>query len=80
MCDLEDENVDSLHKKHVFVSDKEIYHVSIIDYLQDWNYNKKYERFFKTVLLRKDPATLSAIEPEQYALRFLHFVQMNVLD
>lgn len=64
----------------MFTSDKEIYHVSIIDYLQDWSYSKKCERFIKTVLLRKDPTTLSAIEPEQYALRFLHFVQMNVLD
>lgn len=27
------------------------YHISIIDYLQDWNLNKRSERFIKTVLL-----------------------------
>lgn len=31
-----------------------VYHVSIIDYLQLWNLNKKAERFAKTKLLKKD--------------------------
>jgi 1-phosphatidylinositol-4-phosphate 5-kinase len=55
-----------------------ILHISIIDYLQKWNCNKKGERFFKTVVLRKDPDRLSAIEPETYARRFRHFMESQV--
>ena len=51
-----------------------MYHLSIIDYLQSWDLNKKSERFVKTQFLRKDGATLSAIEPNEYATRFVDFV------
>jgi len=61
-----------------FYGEDMIYHISIIDYLQEWNLNKKGERFIKTVLLQKDGLGLSAIEPVQYANRFSHFMQMNV--
>jgi hypothetical protein len=27
------------------------YHIAIIDYLQEWNFDKKMERFFKTTFL-----------------------------
>jgi hypothetical protein len=27
---------------------KHVYHVAVIDYLQEWNLNKKMERFLKT--------------------------------
>jgi hypothetical protein len=61
-----------------FYGEDMIYHISIIDYLQEWNLNKKGERFIKTVLLQKDGVGLSAIEPVQYAKRFSHFMEMNV--
>lgn len=61
-----------------FMGENVIYHISIIDYLQEWNFNKKSERFMKTVLLQKDGVGLSAIEPNQYAKRFIHFMEMNV--
>ena len=76
----ESQVIDPLHKKHIFESEHEIYHFSIIDYLQDWDLNKRAERFFKTVVLRKDPNNLSAIDPDKYAQRFLHFVHVNVLN
>ena len=53
--------------KHCFHSGNRVYHISLIDFLQEWNFSKKGERFMKTVLLGKDGPTLSAIEPNQYA-------------
>jgi len=50
------------------------YHMSVIDFLQDWNWNKRMERFAKTKLTIKDPAGLSAIEPTAYQKRFIHFI------
>jgi hypothetical protein len=49
----------------------------IIDTLQDWNWAKWNERLFKTVVLRKDGAGLSAIDPKSYRERF---IQRAVLD
>lgn len=49
--------------KHCFVAGNQVFHISLIDFLQKWNLNKKGERFMKTVLLGKDGPTLSAIEP-----------------
>jgi hypothetical protein len=40
-----------------------IYHVSIIDYMQLWNREKKLERLSKKWLLGKDGRGISAIEP-----------------
>lgn len=53
--------------KHRFKHERKILHISIIDYLQEWNVSKKVERFSKTVLLGKNPEMLSAIEPKLYA-------------
>ena len=53
--------------------------MAIIDYLQEWNMNKKSERAIKTVLMGKDGATLSAIEPQAYGRRFKDFMLSNVL-
>ena len=52
-----------MSRKHCFIEGDMVYHVSLIDFLQLWNFNKKGERFLKTVLLGKDGPTLSAIEP-----------------
>lgn len=65
-------------EKHIFEHDGKILHISIIDYLQKWNCNKKGERLYKTLVLRKDPDRLSAIEPETYARRFRHFMESQV--
>ena len=68
-----------MSRKHCFMNTPRVYHIAIIDYLQEWNLNKKLERFTKTVLLGKDKQTLSAIEPEQYSERFCNFMEKNVL-
>jgi len=57
-----------------------MYHISIIDYLQEWNCNKMGERFYKTKILRKNGKMLSAIEPKRYSYRFKKFVVKNVLN
>ena len=65
---------DTSDSPHMFLNPEHVYHFSIIDYLQSWDLNKKSERFVKTQFLRKDGATLSAIEPNEYATRFVDFV------
>ena len=67
-----------LKKKHSFKSKNCIYHIAIIDYLQEWNLKKQAERLIKTKLMFKNGNGLSAIEPVDYSLRFYHFMQLNV--
>ena len=66
--------------KHCFGNGRVVYHFATIDYLQEWNLNKKSERFMKTVLMGKDGPTLSAIEPLQYADRFRRFCEQNIFQ
>jgi len=63
---------------HVYETEKVIYHLAIIDYLQEWNLNKMGERLFKTAVLLKDGRNLSAVEPLRYAQRFRDFCERNV--
>ena len=49
----------------------ELYHVSIIDYLQTWTKEKKSEQYFKMYLKRKSIKGLSCIEPNAYCERFI---------
>ena len=67
-----------MSRTHCFVSGDVVYHMAIIDFLQEWNFNKKGERCMKTVLLRKDPDTLSAIEPIRYSERFQAFCDKKI--
>ena len=50
-------------KQHSFTHGNRIYHMAVIDFLQEWNLQKRGERFIKTTLMGKDPDNLSAIEP-----------------
>jgi hypothetical protein len=71
---------DELFNRHMFMSKcgQYIYHVSIIDYMQLWNFDKKSEVFAKTWLLGKDKKQISAVEPHYYARRFMRFVRANI--
>jgi len=64
---------------HAFTNGDKTVHLAIIDYLQEWNLNKKLERAWKTVALHKDGKTLSAIDPDSYAKRFQLFMEQNLL-
>ena len=44
--------------------------VGIVDFLQDWTFNKKVDRAAKIYVLRKDPEGLSVMEPIAYKQRF----------
>ena len=60
--------------RHYSQDCKEIYHISVIDYLQLWNLNKKGERFLKTRFLGKKGSDLSAVEPAFYQSRFVKVI------
>ena len=68
-------------RRHRFVSPDgfETYHISIIDYLQLWNLNKKAERFLKTKFLKKNGDDLSAVEPIYYQDRFIRVINNRVI-
>ena len=59
--------------RNVFISEdrRMIYHIGIIDYLQEWNFNKKIEHSFKTKIRRSSRKLISAVEPVFYKQRFL---------
>lgn len=66
--------------RHKFLSKcgRYIYHIGIIDYLQDYNFDKKVENFAKFTLLRNGPG-ISAVPPPMYGDRFLRFMRDNVI-
>ena len=59
--------------RSVFVSEDRmmIYHIGIIDYLQEWNLIKKLERSVKVHIQRRAGKLISAVEPQFYRTRFL---------
>lgn len=57
---------------------KYIYHISIIDYLQDYNWDKKSENFLKRIW-RGNKAEISAVNPNHYARRFINFMANEVI-
>ncbi|EFA78513.1 ankyrin repeat-containing protein [Heterostelium album PN500] len=70
----------SLFQQHyggILSSDKkEVYFIAIIDTLTTWNYKKKYENMFKSLV--HDSSQLSAIDPSSYRARFQRLVQQIV--
>ena len=66
--------------RHTFLSEsgRYIYHIAIIDYLQDYNLEKKLENRLK-VFINKEGAEISAIQPKEYATRYLRFMRDKVI-
>ena len=54
-----------------------IYHLGIIDYLQDYNMDKKGEHWLKSFIA--DANLISAIPPKPYSQRFFQFMQDQVV-
>lgn len=54
------------NNRHKFISacGRYIYHVAIIDYLCQWDFDKKMENFFKVNFLRQRKDQLSAVAPD----------------
>ena len=42
----------------------------MIDYLQEWNFDKKLEAFSKSTFQGKDSKMISAVNPKDYKKRF----------
>lgn len=53
--------------------------MSIIDYLQRWNLQKKLEKACRVYLLGQPGPSLSVQPPKEYSERFFSFVKDNVL-
>jgi hypothetical protein len=56
------------------------YYIGLIDVLQEWNFAKKLERFYKVYILGNDRLGISTIEPVQYRSRFLQRVIVDVFE
>ena len=56
------------------------YHMGLIDILQEWNFEKKLERYFKIYARWDDPDGLSAIEPVTYQKRFMERAVYEVFE
>ena len=56
------------------------YHLGVIDILTVFNSWKVIENKFKTLVLSQKSNEISAVEPNQYATRFLNFVKLVLLD
>lgn len=56
------------------------YYIGIIDVLQEWNWNKKIERFLKMYVKRYDGDGISAIEPASYSERFWRGAVLDTFD
>lgn len=61
------------------IDDKEACHFGIIDYLQEWNFNKKVEAGYKHHIKRKNKHKISAVPPKPYQERFCQFIEDNIL-
>lgn len=68
------------NQRHMFLSSdyKFVYHIAIIDYLQDYNYDKKMENLVKTLLKGQD-AEISSIPPLKYSTRYMNFMSKEVI-
>ena len=66
-------------ERHTYMSDDGmyLYHLGIIDYLQDFNLSKKGENAFKGLI--DDGTQISAVHPKPYAERFFRFMQETVI-
>ena len=76
---LYDELFNGRESRHCFMSEdgKYIYHLGIIDYLQDFNIDKYLENKLKSML--DDGSLISAVPPEAYSYRFFNFMQRHVI-
>jgi hypothetical protein len=58
---------------------EQVYHLGIIDYLQEWDIHKKTERMSKMLLNSHIRDTMSAVKSKKYQKRFVDFVSKNVV-
>ena len=59
-------------------SGKYIYFMTVIDYLQEYNYNKRIEHSLKAIRNPKYIINISAIPTKPYANRFINFIHDRI--
>ena len=71
--------IEGRQSRHSCMSEdgKYIYHLGIIDYLQDFNMEKKGENWFKSLI--SDGTMISAVPPKHYKERYFNFMQNQVV-
>jgi N-glycosylase/DNA lyase len=62
----------TLNRINSTIDPNEFYHISLIDYLQKWDLQKKSEQWWKKLFGKKD---VSAQQPSVYQFRFMKFLQ-----
>jgi len=62
------------------VDRKFIFHISIIDFLQKYNIQKKGERWFKINFRNAKPNEVSSMHFQPYGQRFLNFMRGKVFN
>ena len=62
-------------EKHLYRDDGKIFHIAIIDYLQEYNCKKKAEKWIMPIIRQVDVKTISVAKPNSYAFRFLTFME-----
>ena len=67
--------------KYVVTSEsgKYFYHMSIIDYLQEYNDKKKFENFWKVKICRNGKDKISCVPAIPYGDRFYKFMEQEVI-
>ena len=56
-----------------------IYHVSVIDFLTMFNFEKRMESFYKVFVKNQNAKLISCVEPKLYGSRFRHFMKNEVI-
>jgi hypothetical protein len=57
--------------------DRAVYYLGLIDFLQPWTARKAVERRLKG-LIGYDTKAISCVDPEEYAIRFLEFLDTHI--
>ena len=73
-------DTDIKNGRNKYVNKNQVYHLGIIDYLQEWNLAKKTEKLLKTLISCKSNLNISSVPPEKYEERFLKFMKTHVFN
>lgn len=65
--------------KYIAETGRYIYHIAIIDYLQDYNLEKKAENWIKVWVYQRKEELMSAVNADMYMKRFYKFMKENVI-
>ena len=57
-------------RQAVCIEGPTVFYLGVVDILQEWTWQKKFERLFKIMFQSAEPDGLSAVPPRQYCNRF----------